>query len=195
MANTSALTEKSFGLMVLKPKGKGNAMKISRIRIADTEADFDEARALGRNYLNWLLKTYPELREPILAYFDPVEYAQTLAALPVVHARPKGAVLLADLGGTAVGCVMYLEMQPGTAEVKRLFVDEAGRGHGLGRKLLEAMFEQMRRDGYQKVRFMSSHFLTHARKLYETVGFQDMPLPDDYPDEYRDLDYFMERSL
>ena len=170
-------------------------MKISRIRLADTEADFDEARALGRTYLAWLLKTYPEQREPILAFYDPVDYEQTLAELPVVHARPKGAVLLADLGGTAVGCVMYLEMQPGTAEVMRLFVDEAGRGHGLGRKLLEAMFDQMRRDGYQKVRFMSAHFLTHARKLYETVGFQDMPLPDDYPDEYRDLDYFMERSL
>ena len=181
--------------MVLKPKGKGPAMKISRIRLADTEADFDEARALGRTYLAWLLKTYPEQREPILAFYDPVDYEQTLAELPVVHARPKGAVLLADLGGTAVGCVMYLEMQPGTAEVMRLFVDEAGRGHGLGRKLLEAMFDQMRRDGYQKVRFMSAHFLTHARKLYETVGFQYMPLPDDYPDEYRDLDYFMERSL
>ena len=170
-------------------------MKISRIRLADTEADFDEARALGRSYVDWLLKVYPEMREPILAFFDPVEYEQTLAALPIVHARPKGAVLLADLSGSAVGCVMYLEMEPGIAEIKRLFVDEAGRGHGLGRKLLEAMFDQMRGDGYQQVRFMSAHFLTHARKLYESVGFQDMPMPDDYPDEYRDLDYFMERSL
>ena len=170
-------------------------MKISRIRLADTEADFDEARALGRSWVDWLLKVYPEMRGPILAYFEPVEYEQTLAALPVVHARPKGAVLLADLGGPAVGCVMYLELEPGIAEVKRLFVDEAGRGHGLGRKLLEAMFDQMRGDGYQKVRFMSSHFLTHARKLYESVGFQDMPMPDDYLDEYRHLDYFMERLL
>ena len=195
MAHTSALTEKSFGSMVYRPKGEGPALKISRIRLDDTEADFDEARALGRSYVDWLLKVYPELREPILVFFDPVEYAQTLAALPVVHARPKGAVLLADLGGSAVGCVMYLELEPGIAEIKRLFVDEAGRGHGLGRKLLEAMFDQMRGDGYQKVRFMSSYFLTHARKLYETVGFEDMPLPGDYPDEYRDLDYFMERLL
>ena len=170
-------------------------MKISRIRLAVTEADFDEARALGRSWVDWLLKVHPELREPILAYWDPVEYAQTLAALPVVHARPKGAVLLADLGGSAVGCVMYLELEPGIAEVKRLFVDEAGRGHGLGRKLLEAMFDQMRGDGHQKVMFSSGHYLTHARKLYESAGFQDMPMPDDYPDEYRDLDYFMERSL
>jgi len=181
--------------MVFRSDGEGPAMKTSRIRLAETEADFDEARVLGRTYLDWMLKVHPELREPILAFFDPVEYEQTLAALPVVHARPKGAVLLADLGGSSVGCVMYLEMQPGTAEVKRLFVDEAGRGHGLGHKLLEAMFDQMRGDGYQKVRFMSAYFLTHARKLYESVGFQDVPLPDDYPDEYRDMDYFMERSL
>lgn len=129
--------------MVFGPKGKGPAMKISRIRLADTEADFDEARALGRSWVDWLFKVYPELREPILTYFDPVEYERTVAALPIVHARPKGAVLLADLGGSAVGCAMYLELEPGIAEVKRLFVDEAGRGHGLGRKLLEAMFDQM----------------------------------------------------
>ena len=128
-----------------------------------------------------------------MAYFDPVEYEQTLAALPVVHARPKGAVLLADLGGFAVGCGVCLELEPGIAEVKRLFVDEAG--HGLGRKLVEAMFDQMRRDGYQKAMFSLGHYLTHARKLYESDGFKDMPMPDDYPDEYRNLDYFLERSL
>ena len=86
-------------------------------------------------------------------------------------------------------------LEPGIAEVKLLFVEEAGRGHGLGRKLLKAIFEQMRGDGFQKVRFMSAHFLTHARKLYESVGFQDMPLPNDFPEAYRDLDYFIERSL
>ena len=48
-------------------------MKISRIRLADTEADFDEARALGRSWVDWQLKVYPELQEPILAFFDPVE--------------------------------------------------------------------------------------------------------------------------
>jgi GNAT superfamily N-acetyltransferase len=170
-------------------------MKVSRVRLASYDADFEEARALGRALVDWQLKVYPELREPILAYYDPVDFEQTLAALPIVHARPKGAVLLADLGGPAVGCVMYLEMEPGIAEVKRLFVDETGRGHGLGRTLLETMFVQMQRDGYQKARFISGRYLNHARKLYESLGFAEIPLPLDYPDEFRELDYFMERTL
>ena len=170
-------------------------MKVSCVCLASSAADFEEARALGRAWVDWQLKVYPELREPILAYYDPVDYEQTLSALPVVHARPKGAVLLADLGGPAVGCVMYLEMEPGIAEVKRLFVDESGRGYGLGRMLLEAMFVQMRGDSYQKARFSSGRYLSHARRLYESMGFAEVPLPLDYPAEFRELDYFMERSL
>ena len=88
MAHASALTEKSSGLMVFRTKDEGRAMKISRIPLAHTEADFDEACVFSRSYVDWLLKVYPKLRKSILAFFDPVEYAQTLAALPVVHARP-----------------------------------------------------------------------------------------------------------
>ena len=170
-------------------------MTDSRIRLAFSEADFEEARVLSRAWVDWHLKTFPDMREVTLTYFKPVEYEQTLAALHIVHARPKGAVLLADLGGGAVGCVMYLQDEPGVAEIKRFFVDEAGRGHGLGRKLLEAMFDQMRKDGYQKVRFSSGLELTHARRLYESLGFEDIPMPADYPGEFAELDYFMEREL
>jgi GNAT superfamily N-acetyltransferase len=86
---------------------------------------------------------------------------------------------------------MYDQMEPGVAEVHRLFVTEEGRGNGVGRALLEEMFLQMRLDGYTAVRFSSARFLTHARQLYESLGFVDMPAPEDAPGHV----YFMERSL
>lgn len=168
-------------------------MPAAGTRRAATEADFDAARALCRHWVDWQLKAFPEMREEILRVFEPVAYARTLADLPRIHAAPGGGVLLADLDGQPVGCVMYREMEPGVAEIKRLFVAEAARGHGLGRALIDALLDAARRDGYRIVRFSSARFLPHARALYESVGFVDIPHPDGFPDEMREIVYFMER--
>jgi GNAT superfamily N-acetyltransferase len=165
------------------------------IRRAETDDDVEAVRSLCRAWPEWQLKIYPDLREVILNKFEPVAYGRLLADLPQIHARPKGAMMLAHLDGRAVGCVMHDEMAPGVAEVKRLFVDEGGRGHGLGRALLNAMFAQMRSDGYAVARFSSARFLTHARRLYESAGFVDIAQPDDLPASLRDVVYFMERPL
>lgn len=165
------------------------------IHLADTEADFDAARALCYAWIDWQLKTLPEHKDEILRKFEPTKYAETVDNLHKIHARPKGGILLAGLDEQPVGCVMYLEMEPDVAEVRRLFVDEAGRGHGLGAALLTRMFEQMRTDGYTKVRFSSARFLTHARKLYEKVGFADIQHPAGFPDHLKQIAYFMERPL
>lgn len=170
-------------------------MPKTSISLAETEADFDAARVICRAWVDWQLKTFPHLRDKILIAFEPAAYAKTLVDLPILHARPKGAILLARLDGLPVGCVMYHEMEPGVAEIKRLFVDEAGRGHGLGRALLLSMFEHMRADGYKTVRFSSARFLLHARALYESVGFHDIPSPTGFPEGLRDVVYFMEQPL
>lgn len=90
---------------------------------------------------------------------------------------------------------MYSQASSGVAEFKRLFVRPDGRGHGLGRKMLDHMFEQMATDGYARVFFSSAIFLTSARAMYENVGFVPMPHPSGFPDDWRDKVYFMERSL
>ena len=59
----------------------------------------------------------------------------------------------------------------------------------------EAMLAQMKQDGYSRMIFSSAKILTHARALYESVGFTDMPHPDDFPKDMRDFVYFMERPL
>lgn len=165
------------------------------IRRADTDEDVEAVRALCRIWPDWQLRLYPEHRDAILEVFEPVAYARLLADLPRIHARPKGAMMLARLDGRPAGCVMHLEIAPGVAEVKRLFVDEAARGRGAGRALLDAMFAQMRADGHRTARFSSARFLTHARRLYESAGFIDIAQPEDLPPSLRDVVYFMERPL
>ena len=76
-----------------------------------------------------------------------------------------------------------------------MFVSPAGRSHGLGRKMLDQLFEHMIADGYTRVFFSSATFLTRARAMYERAGFVTMQQPADFPVIWRDKVYFMERTL
>lgn len=165
------------------------------VKVAETDTDFAAARKLCYGWVDWQLQNFPEYKHEILRVFEPVAYRRTVDSLHEIHARPKGAILLAYLDDQPFGCVMYLEEEPGVAEIKRLFVEVAGRGHGLGATLLMAMFDQMRADGYSTVRFASAWFLTHARALYENVGFTDIRQPENFPDHLKEIVYFMERQL
>lgn len=115
--------------------------------------------------------------------------------LPNLHARPLGGIFLASVDDQPVGCVMYNEQTAGVAEFNRMFVSEAGRGHGIGSRLLDAMISQMIEDGYERVVFSSAIFLTHAKAMYEAAGFTNVPHPDGFPEEWKPYVYFMERPL
>ena len=165
------------------------------VRMAQTPTDIDIARALCREWLDWHWRAFPPDGPTDGNPMDPVTFETVISDLPHIHARPAGAILLAEVDGRPAGCVMYHAMEPGVAEIKRLFVNENGRGRGLGRLLLEQMFAAMMTDGYQTVRFSSARFLTDARRLYESVGFHDIAQPEGFPESFRDFVYFMERPL
>jgi ribosomal protein S18 acetylase RimI-like enzyme len=174
---------------------RNKAMARRNIFLAETDADFAATRSLGFEWARTHREDFPQHRDIIDKVFDPETYQETMENLHIIHARPKGAVLLAALDARPVGCVMYQEMEPGIAEVKRLFVDPCARGHRLGQALLLEMFRQMKGDGYVSVRFSSAKFLEHARALYESAGFKDIAQPADLPEYLRDIVYFMERPL
>ena len=165
------------------------------IRMASTEAEFEQVRDLCRQWLDWHWKNYPADWPTEGNPMDPVRFRAILDDLPSLHARPHGGILLALLDDQPVGCVMYNEARPGLAEFNRMFVNDNGRGFGIGRQLLSHMFEQLIKDGYQRVRFSSAKFLTHARSMYEAAGFVDAPHSEGFPSEWQPYVYFMERPL
>jgi GNAT superfamily N-acetyltransferase len=171
-------------------------MTLASVRMAKDADDFDAARSLCREWLDWHWQHYPSdwpkgPDHPL----DPKKFETIIQKLDKLHQRPHGGILIGSVDGKAAGCLMYHEASPGTAEFKRMFVSENGRGHGLGRLMLEQMFAQMISDGYQKVFFSSATFLTHARTMYEKAGFQGIPHPAGFPDDWRNRIYFMERAL
>ena len=165
------------------------------IRLAEDANDFKAARSLCQEWLDWHWRHYPNdwptgPDHPM----DPSQFEAIMQNLPSLH-EPPGGILIGLVDGQAVGCVMYHEAEPGVAEFNRLYVNEKGRGRRLGLRMLEAMFARLSINGFYKVFFTSATFLTHARAMYETAGFMDIPHPLEFPAEWLDKTYFMERHI
>jgi ribosomal protein S18 acetylase RimI-like enzyme len=135
------------------------AFRIAPVRDA---ADLDATVALFRAYAAAL---------PIdLAYQG---FEAELAALPGPYAAPTGELLLArNDSGAAVGCVGLRRLGPsGVCEMKRLYVDPAARGAGLGEALVAAIIAAAERLGYREMRLDTLPSMAGALALYRRAGF------------------------
>jgi ribosomal protein S18 acetylase RimI-like enzyme len=104
-------------------------------------------------------------------------FDEELAALPGKYVPPDGALLIArneagDLLGTVA--LRALDRAQGICEMKRLYVAPAGRGHGLGRKLAEAVMAEARSLGYRAMRLDTLPSMQDAQRLYEMLGFREI---------------------
>jgi GNAT superfamily N-acetyltransferase len=86
---------------------------------------------------------------------------------------------------------------PGTAEIKRMYVQPSHRRAGLGRAMLDELIGAARTARYERIRLDSPDFMTAADGLYLSRGFVGIdPNPEsEIPDEYEPHWVFMERGL
>ena len=85
------------------------------------------------------------------------------------------ALFLAYLGSTPVGAVGVKPFSPREAELKRLWVAPEARGHRAGQRLVEAAIATARREGYARMLLDTNAGLHHANRIYEDLGFRDIP--------------------
>ena len=63
----------------------------------------------------------------------------------------------------------------GLAEIKRMFVVPDGRSRGHARRLLRGLEDAARRLGYSRVRLDTGPKQPHAKALYESAGYVEIP--------------------
>jgi len=106
-----------------------------------------------------------------------------------------GVVLIARLGEERVGCVAVVPAGDGVFELSKMAVSPALRGHGMGRRIIEAAIDAARRLGAASLFLGSSTKLPAAVHLYESVGFTHVPAERIGPMPYERADVFMELVL
>jgi putative acetyltransferase len=103
--------------------------------------------------------------------FDPRSIDTDLDQLDVRYRPPRGGFFVAELDGAFAGSVAVRPKDDTTCELKRLYVDPAARGHGLGQRLYQHAEAFARAAGYATIWLDSSRRFTQARRLYERNGF------------------------
>lgn len=164
------------------------------IRQADADRDRESIEALWAEYLSWAndqLEARYGVRFPIE---DSLRH--DLATLAKFR-PPEGQLLLAIEDGAAVGTAALRRIAPDTAEIKRMYVQPAARGRGLGRALLDRMIEGAETAGYERIRLDSARFMREAQALYRANGFEDIApyAQSEIPDDLKIHWVFMERTL
>ena len=96
-------------------------------------------------------------------------------------APPKGCLLIARLFGQAIGCGAVRTVEPGLAEIKRMWVAPEARGLGLGRRLLGELEQVAARNKARTVRLDTNEVLTEAQQLYRSCGYREIPAFNDSP--------------
>ncbi|MFO1187028.1 MAG: GNAT family N-acetyltransferase [Alphaproteobacteria bacterium] len=104
----------------------------------------------------------------------------------------KVRFFVARIDRRAVGCGGY-QIFGDWGEIKRMFVDEAARGQGVGRAIIERLEKEARGEGVRTMRLETGIHHHAAHRLYEGAGYRERgPFGAYGPDP---LCRFMEKAL
>ena len=132
----------------------------------DTDA-LEQVRQYFRNYAGWLGVD--------LSY---QKFDEEMATLPGSYAEPQGRLFFAEVDGQPAGCIGIRAMTEGSegmCEMKRLYVDPAQRGKGVGHALALAGIRAAKKIGYRKLVVDTLPAMRMAVKLYRELGFLEAP--------------------
>ena len=147
------------------------------------EAERSEHALLGELMVSVYaqLEGFPK-QDEIPDYYNHLRNVGDFTKFPKV----KLFVAISDTGSIDGGLVYFGDMryygageestrQQKAAAFRLLAVDTKERGIGLGKLLIEACFNQARKEGFQHVLIHSTKFMMVAWKMYERMGFVRFP--------------------
>jgi len=131
------------------------------IRLAESRGDIALVRQLWEEY--W---------ESLGLPMDFQGFGDELQSLPGVYGAGGGALLVAFDSSEAAGTIALRRLDATSGEVKRLYLRPKFRGHGLGRRLLEAVVDRATAVPYDCLYADTLPSMMEALSLYQRGGFQ-----------------------
>ena len=131
---------------------------------ADDTTELEHVRGFFRQYAAWL---------GVDLSFQ--GFADEIANLPGAYGAADGRLFYAEVDGQPAGCVGIRRFSEGVCEMKRLYVDPAFRGRGVGRKLALAAIKAAHLFGYHRILLDTVPSMRIAVKLYRELGFKEVP--------------------
>jgi len=146
------------------------------VQIETADAASDDARRCLAAYYDELARRFP-------GGFDP---GRSLHPDTLEFTEPTGLFVLARLHGRAIGCGAVLFHDDEPAYVKRMWVHDAVRGMGVGRRILAALEDAARAHGAASVTLETNASLTEAIAMYRASGYVEVePFNDEvYADHW-----------
>ncbi len=142
------------------------------ITVCKTTTDFDIAKKLTKDYMQWL---------GFDLCFQNIE--QEFDTFDKMYNQPDGCFIYANYKGNIAGGVGIRKLADGVCEMKRLYVYADYRGLNIGLKLCEEIITVAQKMGYQKMKLDTIAKLDKAIKIYQFLGFYEIDKYRENPDE------------
>ena len=128
------------------------------------------------------------------AYAASLYPAESNHMLPLEELElPNVSFFVARRGETVLGCASLVRYDDGTAEIKRMFVDDAARGLKLGKTLLDTLEAEAAAQQVSAIRLETGIYQPEAIGLYRKAGYIEIePFGSYLPDP---LSLFMEKTV
>lgn len=114
-----------------------------------------------------------------------------------VYTQPRSSYFVCEQNGTIIGgggVAPLLGGDENTCELKKMYFLPAGRGKGLGQKVLSECLKAAKEHGFEYCYLETFNTMHNAMKLYEKNGFKKIPGPLGNTGHFA-CDTFYKRSL
>ncbi len=127
--------------------------------------------ATSQEHLLRVRELFEEYAASLGFTLDFQNFDQELKELPGEYALPHGCLLLAEEAAEAGGVVALRKITASICEMKRLYVQPAFRGKGIGKNLATALIAEARQIGYSRMWLDTIPAMNEALTLYRALGF------------------------